>query len=246
MEISSHRNPIVKKAASLKEKKYRDAYGHYLIEGVKTVTEAFKFGAGIGTVFCTEDNLPAFRALTDNIITVSESVCAMISDSVTPQGVVAIVKKPDNRLIPPLSDCILLDTVQDPGNVGTIIRTAVAAGIPDIYLIDSADPFSPKAVRASMSGIFNISVHTGGAGDILPLIKNLPVIAADMDGESVFTFSPPKNFCLAIGSEGRGLSSAVFSAAKYKVSIPMTDKMESLNAGVSASVIMYQLKNKGA
>ncbi len=241
MEISSRKNPEIKKIASLKEKKYRDLYGLYLIEGEKSVKEAIGFGVDILTIVGTSDLVEQYKNSGFQVIAATQDVVKSISDSVTPQGIVAVAKKPDNRLIAPLFNSILLDNVQDPGNIGTIIRTAVALGISEVYTVSCADPYSPKAVRASMSGIFNVSVRSGSIEEVLAVLSDTPLLLGDMQGEDVFTFTPPKKFCLAIGNEGNGLSDAVKLAPHKTVKIPMSDKMESLNAGVSASILLYQL-----
>ncbi len=241
MEISSRKNPEIKKIASLKEKKYRDQYMEYLIEGEKSVKEAIKYGVEILKIVGTEDLVSPYYGSGIEVITVTEQVADFVSDSVSPQGIVAVAKKPDNRLIAPLYNSILLDNVQDPGNLGTVIRTAVALGISEIYTVSCADPYSPKAVRASMSGIFNVTIRSGSYEEVLNSLNSVPILSGDMNGEDVFSYRPPKKFCLAIGNEGNGLSDEVKSASYATVKIPMSDKMESLNAGVSASILLYQL-----
>ena len=137
----------------------------------------------------------------------------------------------------------MLDCLQDPGNLGTVIRTANAAGYSEIYLINCTDPFSPKAVRASMSGIFFVDLFFGSKEEILQVLDGVPVICADMDGKDIFSFVPPEKFCLCIGNEGNGISGEVFEKANYTVKIPMRETCESLNAAVSAGIAMYVLKN---
>ena len=126
--------------------------------------------------------------------------------------------------------------------MGAIIRTANAAGYRELYLIGCADPFSPKSVRASMSGVFFASLMQGTREEVLDLLEGVPLIAADMDGENVFAFLPPQKFALCIGSEGSGLSEQVRARAAYTVRIPMGEHTESLNAAVSAGILMYELK----
>ena len=160
----------------------------------------------------------------------------------TPQGIAAEVAIPLRSVQPPQGRCLLLDGLQDPANVGAIIRTAVAAGYEDIYLAGCADPFSPKSVRASMSGVFFARIMQGTQEEILSAIAGMPVIAADMGGEDVFSFTPPEKFVLCIGSEGNGLSEPVRARAAHTVRIPMGERTESLNAAVSAGILMYELK----
>ncbi|MFR1983987.1 MAG: TrmH family RNA methyltransferase [Christensenellaceae bacterium] len=138
--------------------------------------------------------------------------------------------------------CLLLDGVSDPGNMGAIIRTANAAGYGEIYLVGCTDPYSPKSVRASMSGIFFVKIYTGTREAVLEALSGLPILAADMDGENIFSFRPPEKFALAIGNEANGISEEVFRKAQHKLKIPMRAAQESLNAGIAAGIAMYLLK----
>ncbi len=237
MIITSKSNPKVKAAASLKEKKFRKIANEYLVEGVKMVKECLSAGKQVTQVICTREYENVFHGA----LVVSEEVFSYISDEKTPQGVCATVKLPDFTPRKPKGNCILLDGLQDPGNVGTIIRTANAAGFGEIYLINCADPFSPKAVRSSMSGIFFADIMCGNSEEILNVLSDVPVICADMGGENAFTFNKPDKFCLCIGSEGNGVSKTVRDACRYTVAIPMRKSCESLNAAVSAGVLMYLL-----
>ena len=239
MIITSRSNPLVKKIASLVDKKFRQQYGEYLVEGIKPVRECIASGGKIAEIVCT----PRLEEEFKGAVVVEESVFKSISAEKTPQGVIALVKLPENAAVPPRGACLLLDRLQDPGNVGAIIRTANAAGYEDIYLVDCADAYSPKAVRASMSGIFFVNVMRCTLGEALAALDGIPLITADMSGENVFEFAPPEKFCLCIGNEGSGISSELFKRSSYTVSIPMRDSCESLNAAVSAAIAMYALKN---
>ncbi len=239
MVITSKSNPLIKKIISLGDKKFRRHYGEYVVEGVKPVNECIAAGFDIDTIICTEDLLECYGGA----VCVSDDLFERISSEKTPQGVLAVVKMPAADMRPPEGSCLLLDRLQDPGNVGTIIRTANAAGYEDIYLINCADAYSPKAVRASMGGIFYVRLHEGSEEDVLRVLESVPIICADMGGEDIFGFSAPEKFCLCIGNEGGGLSENLRKKAKFTVKIPMRDTCESLNAGVSAAIAMYALKN---
>ena len=240
MIITSKSNPTIKEIVKLNDKKYRREAGLYLVEGIKPVNECIAAGGEVEKVICTErlsDNY-------DNPIVVSEDVFGAISSEKTPQGVIAVVKIPQNSLKMPENSCILLDRLQDPGNLGTIIRTANAAGYKEIYLINCTDPYSPKAVRASMSGIFFTEIYQGSEEEILNVLSGVPLISADMYGENIFGFEPPSKFCLCIGNEGSGISDVIKNKSDYKVKIPMSETCESLNAAVSAGIAMYVLKER--
>ena len=239
MIITSKANPLIKKIVSLSDKKFRKTYGEYLIEGVKPVNECRSTGSEIACIVCTENLSYQYP----DAVIVSDELFSRISSEKSPQGVLAVVKLPDISVKKPNGSCLLLDKLQDPGNLGTIIRTANAAGYEDIYLINCTDAFSPKAVRASMSGIFYVRIHEGSFEEVINALSEVPLICADMSGENVFEFAPPEKFCLCIGNEGNGLSDQVRSKAEYTVKIPMRTTCESLNAGVSAAIAMYALKN---
>lgn len=240
MVITSRSNPLVKKFKSLADKKFRREYGEYLVEGTKPVKECIAAGKDVEQIICTQACSPLF----DGATVVSDDVFKYISTEMAPQGVMAAVKLPDTSVTPPVGSCLLLDKLQDPGNLGTVIRTANAAGYEDIYLVGCADPFSPKAVRASMSGVFFVNIHIGNYEEVFSALSGIPLITADMDGENIFSFTPPEKFCLCIGNEGNGVSEEVKEASSRKISIPMRESCESLNAAVSAAIAMYELKNK--
>lgn len=239
MEITSKNNPVIKSVGSLAHKKSRKESGLYIAEGIKPVRECVNAGCKIDRIICT----PEYKGEFENATVVSEAVFKNLSSEKTPQGVLAVIKIPENTLKPPKSSCILLDCLQDPGNLGTVIRTANAAGYKEIYLINCTDPYSPKAVRASMSGIFFVNVYRDTAENILAALDGVPIICADMNGEDIFKFTPPEKYCLCIGNEGGGISERVLSLAAHTVKIPMSKTCESLNAAVSAGIAMYTLKN---
>lgn len=241
--ITSKQNSLIKQIRSLSDKKFRDKLNLYLIEGVKLVREAISLSLPIFAIVGTEKALKEIDCKNYRYETVTDEVFSFITTEVSPQGVVAVIEKPSNELCAPNGSCVLLDGVSDPTNVGAIIRTATASGYNNVYLTnDCADQFSPKAVRASMSGVFRINSARGSAEELLKAI-NLPVVVADMKGENLFNHNIKGDFCLVIGNEGHGVSEFIRKSANYTLSIPMQNGMESLNAAVSASLMMYGLKN---
>ena len=239
--ILSRQNSLIKLIKSLGDKKNRDRENLYIVDGVKMVNEAVKNNCEFYRVIATcstKNKIHDIKGV--EIEEVSDEIMQYASCDVTPQGVIAVCRKPVNTIEKPNQKCLFLDGVSDPANVGAIIRTAAASGFNDIYMSNSADPFSPKSVRASMSGIFKVKTHQGDKQQLLEII-NLPFIIADMDGEDVFTNTFPKDFCLVIGNEARGVSQELIDRASYTVKIPMQNDMESLNASVSAGILMYAL-----
>ena len=246
MILTSKNNPLIKETASLKEKKGRKEHALFLVEGVKMARECLQSNFQIERIFISETYAGEREFLLgqeDIVVTVSDDVMRFLSDEKTPQGVLCRVKIPQRALAAPTNSCLFLDGVADPGNVGAIIRTANAAGYTEIYLTkECADAYAPKCVRASMSGIFFTKLYVGTREEILSVLDGTPIVVADMAGENVFSFSAPKKFALAIGNEANGISSATMEKANSVVKIPMSSSQESLNAAVSAGILMYALK----
>ena len=237
--ITSRQNGLVKRIRALRDKKIRDEKGEYVVEGAKSVLEAESCGAEILAVAATEKGAALLSGKTFNLELLSDDVFTSVSEEVSPQGVLAIVKKPV-----PAGDIsgksVFLDGVADPANVGAIIRSAAAFGYKNVIIADGADAYSNKAVRASMGGIFRVNVYSGAREELLKLIR-LPILVADMRGETLNRISFPAEHCLCIGNEAHGVSDRLKSLAAQKISIPMGSGMESLNAAVSAGIIMYAL-----
>ena len=227
MILTSKNNPLIKETAALKDKKGRREQGLFLVEGAKMASECVKSGMEIERAILSE----SYRGdcLFDTAVRVSDEVFRFLSDEKPPQGILCAVKLPKDALRPPKNSCLLLDGVSDPGNMGAIIRTANAAGYKEIYLVECTDPYSPKSVRASMSGIFFTKLYTGTREEVLSALSGTPIVAAE-------------KYALAIGNEANGLSEKVFQSAEYTLRIPMEESQESLNAGIAAGIAMYILK----
>lgn len=242
MIITSKNNPLIKETVSLKEKKGRRQLGAFLVEGKKMAEECCRSECLVERVFLAESYLEAVPFPEDICVRVSDELFRFLTDEKTPQGILCRVKIPAPVLRAPSGRCLILDGVADPGNLGTIIRTANAAGYREIYLTtDCTDAYSPKSVRASMSGIFFTTVYQGTREEILSVMQGFPVFVADMVGENVFTFVPPKAFALVIGNEANGVSKELKDRADVSVTIPMRSEQESLNAAIAAGIAMYEL-----
>ena len=245
MILTSKNNPLIKETATLKDKKGRKQTGLFLVEGVKMFRECLQSDFEIERVFVAEDYTDVLPIEESKTVRVSNDVFRFLSDEKTPQGVLCRVKIPKLALDFPTAPCLILDGVADPGNIGAIIRTANASGYKAIYLTEGcADPYSPKSVRASMSGVFFTKLYLATRAEIVSLLQDVPVIVADMGGENVFRFTAPERFALVIGNEANGISEEMRFMAKYTVKIPMEQTQESLNAAVSAGILMYQLKKE--
>lgn len=243
-KISSNSNQKVQEIKKLlSSKSFRDECEKFIAEGyniVKDISNSY-----IYELFMTEEAFNRYNNITekcDKITLVTEKVMTAISDTKTPSGVLAVCIRPKEKT--ELVDrCIVLDNLQDPGNAGTIIRTAVACGVDTIYCYgDCVDLYSPKVVRSSMGGIFNVKVKK--LVDKSQLSQKLFVL--DMAGENLYKMKTiPTKFALLVGSESRGVSKQMRDLADGIISLPMNEKMESLNAGVSLSIALYHLINGG-
>lgn len=246
--IVSRQNERIKKVRSLENKKFRDESGLFVVEGLKSVADAFTMGERFEKVFVTEKGKTLLGGLVPHIFErvefeiLSDDVFKSVSGEVSPQGILATVYKKVYKPTFPCGSCLFLDEVADPSNVGAIIRTAAASGFCELYLAgNTADAFSPKSVRASMGGIFRVKVYVGEREELLKYI-NVPIVVADMNGENVFSAKFPQRVCLVIGNEARGVSATLRERAEVTLAIPMQNGMESLNASVSAGILMYALK----
>lgn len=244
MILTSRNNPLIKETASLKEKKGRKQHGLFLVEGRKMAAECLQSDFVTDRVFLAENYSLSLAVPEEKIVRVSDDVLSFLSDEKTPQGVVCRVRIPQKTLSVPKGKCLFLDGVADPGNVGAILRTANAAGYKEIYMTsDCADPYAPKSVRASMSGIFFTDIYRGERSELLELFQGVPLFVADMVGANIFQFTPPDKFVLAIGNEANGISRQTLERASERLSIPMAATQESLNAAVSAGILMYLLSD---
>lgn len=250
--ITSLDNAMVKEARSLNDKKFRKFYGKFLVDGEKLVNEVVCGAMEVDKLFIDSSKLSEFGYILEKyngkIVPVTSKVLASISQNVTPQGIIAeVIMRETGSFEPETNEPILiLDRIQDPGNLGTIIRTASATGFYTIVLIDTADAYSPKVVRSSSGGIFYTDIFRMTETEILDFCKkkNIEVLIADMGGENIFYKElKNKNYALVIGNEGQGVSDNFKNYGKA-ISLPMKPQMESLNAGVSASVLMYILQGK--
>ncbi len=246
--ISSTKNEYIKMLKSLKTKKGRKTEGLFLVEGEKCVHELFNNSPELLRSLIILENTNealADRALNSGaaVYPVKEHVLDALGGLKTSQGVTAVAKIPAHEDVN--SGFILaLDDVADPQNVGTMIRTADAAGCSGVVLSqNSADFLSPKAVRASMGSIFHMPVVYSQLTQYLAdLIKSgYRIACADMHGVSNYDFDWQKT-CLVIGNESRGISQSVISLATDKISVPMYGRAESLNAAVAAGILIYKIR----
>lgn len=246
--ITSRTNPLMVRVKKLRDdRRARRTEGLFLCDGVKMLEEAVKWHAAIDTVILS-DALAA-TAVPEGVraVSVSEDLMASISPMEAPQGALLLVKTPP--LTPPErlpgKRYLILDGLQDPGNVGTILRTADAFGCDGLLLTNHcADPFAPKTVRATMGAIFRTPVWEVTPGELIPLLdrSGLRLAATALREDTIPLPDAGLDRCaLVIGSEGKGVSAGLLERCEITVRIPMEQTCESLNAAVAAAVVLWEL-----
>lgn len=264
--ITSVQNPLVKRLHQLLEKKGREAQKRYLVEGAHLVEEAFNSGAEVVTVLYDPQRAidPACqRAMAEHegglqILTASEAVLAKLSETKSPQGIVAEVKRRDGDwdswLTQRLAEgdqllLLLLDEIQDPGNLGTILRTAEAAGVDAVVLgKGSVDLYNGKVIRSTMGAIFRLPIFSMSLPELADQWKSLGgklLVTAISEGSSPYDMATYSGkTAIVIGNEGRGVSKAMMDRADEKLYIPIYGRAESLNAAVAAGILIYEARRK--
>lgn len=237
MHIESISNQRIKETNKLKQKKYRDESGLFLIEGYHLVEEAYKAGI-LKEVFTTSNiNLDV------PITYVTEEIIKYLSDVETPQNIIGVCRKLDNNTIG--DKVVVLDDIQDPGNLGTIIRSAVAFNFDTIILSEnSVDVYNPKVVRASQGMLFKLNIIRKNIKEIINDLKenNYQILATKVtDGKDVKSLEKNKKICIIMGNEGKGVSDDVLNLADDFIYIKMNDECESLNVAIATSILLYEL-----
>ena len=252
--ISSKDNELVKHIKKLKDKKYRDESNEYIVEGVKLIEEAVKENAKIKKIIVCEDTTRTYEIPTNIMLEIAKYECIYVTDKIfssitqvtNPQGIMAIIEKiSENKEIDFSQDIIVaLDDVQDPGNLGTILRTVDSIGLNQIVVSkETADAFNPKVVRSTMGAIFRIKIIE--AEDLKETIKEIKkhrfklMVTSLQTENSIYDIDFNKKI-IVIGNESNGVSKEIQDMADEKAKIPMLGQTESLNASVAAGIVMYE------
>jgi TrmH family RNA methyltransferase len=241
---------LAKEISRLQQKKFRQSNLQFVVEGPKLVEEALQQNRfPVKSVIGTQNHLDRMSSNTKNIVfySVPTTEIKKISSLRNPQDILAVLSMPSEQIMPTGSFLIYLDNLQNPGNLGTIFRSAEWFGVSGILIGEgTVDPFNPKVVQSSMGSLLRMPFSFCSHDELDQLSKKYELVAADMTGTSIEEFTPPLPTILIIGNEGSGLSPNLRNKRIQSVSIPQhpQGKAESLNAALSASVIMYSWQQK--
>lgn len=256
--ISSKSNELIKRIKSLSLKKYRDKYREYIVEGIKMTFEAVDNAKVTGIIYC-EELLPAQdikklnelisvkKISKDILISVSKNVFEYISDTVTPQGVITVVKMNDSKFDFSINDNIfVLDNIQDPGNLGTIIRSLDAAGIKNLILSkDTVDHFNMKVIRSTMGAIFRINIIKL-ENDLIEFVRKLKknkfsIVTTSLSASKPYFDVNYDKCAIVMGNEANGVNDSIISESDLLIKIPMPGMAESLNVAIATSIIAFEI-----
>ncbi len=258
MLITSRENPLIKETAALvSDKKARKQSGLFVAEGARICLEACKSGAEVLRLFVTEEaqkkypeSLSPLFSAAKEVYNINSSVAEKISDTKTPQGVFAVCKMEEREIdLDQKGVFVLLSNLQDPGNIGTILRTCEAMDVKGVFLCGCAELYSPKVLRSTMGCIFRLPIKvfcdTAKALELLSA-AGVTTYASALTENALLL--PQVQFeeksCVLIGNEGNGLSTEVIEACDKTVMIPMPGKAESLNAASAAAILIYSAVNQ--
>ena len=244
-KITSRKNPLLQQVKKLlSSRKARQEAGLYAADGTKLLEEAVKFCPGLDTVILSEGvqaSIPDYV----KVIRVPGDVMESISPMASPQGALFLCKLPEKERFQPKKGCVILDGIQDPGNLGTMLRTADALDIPLVLLEGCADPYSHKVVRSSMGAVFRTPVIQSTWAEVRAACKaaSIPIaVTALSDRARDIRSAQLSQMAVVIGSEGQGVRKEILEAADAELIIPMNPHCESLNAAVAATIVMWQMK----
>jgi TrmH family RNA methyltransferase len=235
--------------ALLGRAKERREAGAFVADGVRLVEEAVKSNWKFRFALYDESLNARGSSLVEQLLShgvdveeVSEQLMKSLSGTETPQGLLAVLEISQQPIVSPLNFVLIPDQIRDPGNLGTLLRTAAAAGVQAVFLPpETTDAFSPKVLRSGMGAHFRLPIHSMKWEKIRRETNDLKIFLADMDGDSCWEIDLRQPLALIVGSEAEGASDEARRLASQNISIPMSGDMESLNAGVAGSVLMFEV-----
>ena len=243
--ISSRKNPLLQQVKKLlSSRSERRKQGLFVADGTKLLEEAVKYWPGLQTVILS-DGVEAQVPDHVRVVRVPEDVMASISPMEAPQGALFLGKLPEQQEFVPKKGMLILDGVQDPGNIGTILRTADAMDVPVVLLEGCADPWSWKVIRSTMGAAFRTPVVQASWEEVLEKCREagIPIGVTALSDRAVdIRTADLSAMALVIGSEGQGVRKEILESADAELIIPMNPHCESLNAAVAATIVMWQMK----
>ena len=243
--ITSRKNALLQQVRKLlSSRKEREKTGLFVADGTKLLAEAVRYWPGLDTVILS-DGVEAELPENVRVVRVPEDVMASISPMEPPQGALFLCRLPEKTTFTPKKGMLLLDGIQDPGNLGTILRTADALEIPVALLEGCADPYSHKVVRASMGAMFRSPVMQTTWHQVKDICREhrIPVaVTALSDRAEDLRRADLKAMAVVIGSEGQGVRREILENADAELIIPMNPRCESLNAAIASAIVMWQMK----
>ncbi|MBM7712562.1 TrmH family RNA methyltransferase [Enterococcus xiangfangensis] len=249
-EIQSSKNTLIKETKKLQQKKYRQQTQSYLLEGFHLIQEAQAAGVVLKEVFISQRGLNEWSAwIEENLAEyylVSDEVLKSLASQPAPQGMIAVAEMPQKETLNFSGAWLLLDNVQDPGNVGTMIRTADAAGFSGVILGQgSADLYNPKTLRSTQGSLYHLKISNQDLAEIIPQFQHAgsPVFgtALDQEAKEYLTAAKMENFALVMGNEGQGMSPELLALTDQNLYITIKGQAESLNVAIAAGVLMFHL-----
>ena len=243
--ISSRKNPLLQQVKKLRSSRSeRRRQGLFVADGTKLLEEAVKYWPGLQTVILSEGvEIPVPDHV--RVVRVPEDVMASLSPMEAPQGALFLGRLPEQTEFVPKKGMLILDGIQDPGNVGTILRTADAMDVPVVLLEGCADPWSWKVIRATMGAAFRVPVVQAGWEEVRDKCRQagIPIGVTALSERAVDIRSADlSEMALVIGSEGRGVRKEVLENADHELIIPMNPHCESLNAAIAAAIVMWEIR----
>lgn len=245
IRITARKNPLLQQVRRLlSSRKERESTGLFVADGTKLLSEAVQHWPGLDTVILS-DGVDVEVPERVRLVRVPEDVMASISPMQSPQGALFLCRLPEKTAFQPKSGMLLLDGIQDPGNLGTILRTADALDVPVALLEGCADPYNHKTVRASMGAVFRTPVVTTTWQEVQTACAEagIPVAVTALTERALdLREAELKNMAVVIGSEGQGVRQEILDSANAELIIPMNPNCESLNAAIAAAIVMWQMK----
>jgi TrmH family RNA methyltransferase len=257
--ITSSQNPKIKLVRALlgRSKERREA-GAFVVEGVRLVEEAANRDWRFEFALFDESLSERGKSLVESLMSrgvdvevISSNLMNSLSETETPQGILAVLKRTELPISSSLDFILIPDLIREPGNLGTLLRSAAAAGVQAVFLPpETTDAFAPKVLRAGMGAHFRLPIHTMSWDEVHEYVSashtRLQVLLADMDGQPYWETDLTQPLTLIVGGEAEGASEQARKLVNAKISIPMMGKMESLNAGVAGSVLMFEVVRQRA